>query len=386
MARLLYNVYTVSIKNKSKRDKIKLLKSEKDSYALLKSSHISFSSTDGISYPDIVIDNLLQSSFVYVATITQDQVYCLIYIDHQIVFSGLLYEKEVTSKLKLYKSRMSIDVKYYSYKYTFAGIDSDKVEKIEYDIVASADKSKYELKPSKHAIEKLQQPLILSIISVVGVIIVIASCSVYHYCQSEKKYQQQIKVSQTTIDLWKGYRQSVQGAAIDSEVSAIFSEAMPIFTLGGTAIKQLSYSNQSLTIDLANFNHPAMRLQDFADDYHFNLQKLTANELVLEKPISNLSLLQPNTIMNADRVKAWLIDQLSDTAGSMSISFHNDSNFQNYKIIEGQLTVNALPISVLESRLRCLHNYPIRLTAMKGYVSLGSYTGEIEVNIVGGVS
>ncbi len=386
MIKLLYDIYSVSTKGKSRREKIKLLDSESSSYALLQKNHISFASSDGVSYPDVVIDALGADSFVYIANIAALKSYLLIYINNEIVYSSVLQPKEIKSKLLLYKSRLKNNILYYSYDFDMANlVDNIEVKQLDYNLADEADQSAYCLKSVDKAKRQLQKPIYLTIKCVVAAIVVIGGYTMYQQYEARQALIHDMHITQKQIDLWKGYRHAVAGSAVNNELSKLFAAVETSSQLGNTAVKKFNYTNQQLQLVLANFNMPTMRLQDWAKQHQFTMGQIQPNEISFNKQLSVPVVHQQNQIRNADRLQAWFSDTLNSESTFITLTFNGQQKFSNYKQVNAHLQVQQMPESVLVSLFKKMHNYPIRLTNIQGYTTLGSFTGSIDLRLIGGL-
>lgn len=386
MATMLYDIYTISIKGKSWREKLAVLNNEADSYALLTAQHISFASTDGVSYADMVIDDLALASFIYVEAVNDTDVYLLIYLDAEILFSGLLSLKQLKAKLLLYKSRLhEMDSCYVSGAVELSWFEKE-IKATEGRLSDRHDCRDYRLQTVAKAKAVLKRPLYRSVQLAAAAILVVITGVGYHKYKVSQALLQQEQATQKSIDLWAGYRAAVKGSAIDVELAQVFNAINQSTLLGDTAVKSFAYQKGQLTLVLASFNHPIENIQQWSVVHGFKLSAIKQSTLTLDKSLTVPLVSSKDNIMNAEDVQVYLLDQLHAEGDLLKVDYDAVLPHENYRLITGKFTAQGISIAELEQKMHQLHDLPLRLDSIKGYISDGQFTGLIRFRLVGGLS
>ncbi len=385
MIDLIYDIYSVSIKGKTRKEILKLIKHENLSYILLGKDRVSFSRSKGVSFPDLLISKINKPSFIFVKNVEKFKSYLMIYISEEIVFSGVVNNNEIEKKLEINRSKINDKLHYftegYSVQFNFLAVRKEITTPTK-----KSELSPYQLMDISSLRNRLSGPTKYIVFFSIILVLVVAASLAFHEYNLHKKALAYQRLAHRIIDVWKNYRQELSGELFSNRVTQIFNAIEPVLQLPDTSIKSLQYKQKELTINLYNFGYPAVYLQGWAKSNHFNLVDITENGIKLSKFISTQKSKYPFTIMSAKSVKAWLIDQINQRKNFMRVIFTGDKLHGNYQVISGQIDFSGSSISGFKMLLTRMSNLPLKLTAMSGSITLDSFTGNIEFNIIGGLS
>ena len=152
------------------------------------------------------------------------------------------------------------------------------------------------------------------------------------------------------------------------------------------AIGSFSYSQNQLSINISLFGASVTHLQDWAKKNDYQLG-MNAKILSLSKTLSfdqnDNQKNKSQIIMNVARVAGSVMDIVNQLGPGISTSVQKIEDKAHYKIISLTIYFERQPLTVVNSFCSLLKPYPIYLSSMKGEVSLGNYSGEMNVNILG---
>lgn len=382
MANILYQLYNVPLSSSLNKDVNKELKKQPFRYALVRGNRISFSNKPGLSFQDICIDQINESSFVFISKQKNNKLFLLIYVKNTVIFSGLTEENQLENIINLYKSKVPDDTEYFvdHFHKQFDFLTLSKP--FSPTLTGIEENTNYVLIDIKTISEKMNQRYRLIAIGTILIALVIGLCYMVGQYISYRKHQAEMDKQQEVLNIWKGYDEAIQGSALNTELNSVIHSIRTATTLPSTAVKKINYTGPSLTIHLANANYPTMLLNTWAEKHRFFVTDFNANSITLHKTIQ-ITAAQPKGIMNAIKIKAWLIDQLHMQFPRIIVTFNGTEQKSNFCIIPITLSFENTPIAIITQFFDQTHNLPLRLTTLDGSVTLGNFTGTISFNVIG---
>lgn len=386
MSKIIYDIYSVSIKDKSKKQVNKLLKNESASYAYIGKKHISFFASSGTSLADYVIDIANKESFVFICKHDSGKLYLLIYQNQEISYSGLLFESEIHEKLSLYQNILGNETTVYCHdcavEIKFDHLPQELPE--EFDL--SDISKRYQLKSAAQILSSKQtfRKILTRTLSVA--VIVIASTAYYFHYQKQIELERQAKAEKKVVDIWKPYRQAMQFPYPSMEINNFNKELNILRKLPQCSISNFTYQSGSISAQMANFGYPIQRLLNWAQQSDVNVSDIdTAGfKASLYKSTKNED--RGNQIMSVQAVQYWVMDYISNIfdGSNYNLSFNdNSSSGSIFTSKTFSLNLTNFPLKTLASRFVAFNKYPIKLSEITGSVTLGQFNGSITFKIIG---
>lgn len=383
----LFDTYSIALSNKSRRSILDVLDRELCRYAYVADNHITLSNIAGSSHTDAVIKSINSDSFVYIEGVTEDRSFLLVISENEILFSGMINDKDIETKLLLYKLRMTGDFKVHLYnritslseEYVTNILDETFTDKIKSNVCQLID-----IKDIKY---KLNKPVLLLKIGLLIIAIIIASVFFFTNYENEQREKAQEQQAQQVVDTWHNYREALHQPAMDTSFDALNKSIRPLRTLGRTPLTHFSFKRRSLTAKLSDFSMPAMYFTSWAKNHHFRVTSVTPKEFDIRKTVSIKTERKNNIIFVAQDVEYKLMDDTKALNNkNISISFDQASQNSNYETIEFKLNISKEPMIYIQQLLHQYHRYPLQLDGVDGDLNRGLFTGTISAHIIGGLS
>ena len=327
MTNILYQLYNVPITSTSNKNISREIKKNNFSYALIKDNHISFSNKEGVSYQDVVIDKANARSFIYMSEIKHERIFLLIYINKVIVYSGMVNKAEIENKLDLYKSKYTNETNYYVHNFDVDFSFLPPKVLLNPKINSHLNDVQYKVNQISEIKRDLNKPYRVLGMGFALVLLVIIAVSLYNKYEDFQRSRQAKVLVMKEVDHWNAYRMALKGPAIDTEVTNVFRQIKRSLLLPNTAIKKISYNNHLLIIELVNFRYPTSLLETWAKHNNYRMTAYDEANVTLQKHIQ-VKDISDGTIINANDVKAWLIDCVKRHDPEMAISFSNNKCIQ----------------------------------------------------------
>lgn len=386
MQQLIYDVYSVSTKGKSKSQINKLLKSESRSFAYIASNHISFFSRTGVSFSDFLINKIAKDSFLYISGKDADNAYLLVYLNKEIVYSGRLAKESVKEKINLFKTSMLEGTQVYVRECDFdIGIDHANTIAAE-DYTKQALKSRFVLKSvaqiiaARNAMRKvLVRVAILAIIATAG------TMYYFHYEQQQAALRA-AEANKQIVDTWKNYHQAMQFANPSDELAAAIKQLNHVreVALPADMISKFDYQSGSLEVDFVNNGQPIQRINAWAHSKKIQLSDLSSETFKVSAPVEVKSTDRSRHIMSLQDVSAWLQDYyVTFPKQGLEYTAEDGISADHYQTQKFSLEVDKLPLSILSARIKVLDKLPIKLTDISGELSTGQFSGTINFQAIG---
>ena len=382
---ILYDTYSISTKGKSKKEILSLLADELASYGYVSDKHISVSKISGYSFVDMVINEVQQESFLFITQTKDNKCYLLIYIDENILFSGEIKKFEIETKLALYAYQLNEHIVFYHDKYNGNCLNGKETQKISPKIYDENNLELFKLESVIKIRAGMASPVNL-IIWLVGIValLIIGAVIVRQINQSDIKLAMETKTTQVQ-DPWLQYRQAIKQPKAYTTINDIFLNTNDLRAVGQIAIKSITFMNNEITVDIANFGHSSFNFVLWSGHHHYKIKNYNSNSFELTKGLTPRLLMDDNKIMLVDQVKQRLIDrinQLNDP--NITIAFPNDATREsNFTTMDCELNLGQIPIRQITDLLKRLERYPIVATKLSGSTTLGTFTGSIELKIIG---
>ena len=389
---ILYDTYSIPTKGKSKKQVLSILENEAASYAYIAEDHVSIGKSVGYSFIDMIVNEIKQSSFVYIGEIEEGNYYLLIIIDNQTLFSGEIKSFDIEAKLSLYELLLNDSVVFYLHKFTASCIDDREIKQIRPDIYDEYNLKPYKLVSVDEIRSSLGSPLGLIVWFLLAIVIVIISFSVFNKIKARNAYVEAQYNSVHVSDPWADYRKSMNQPKAYATVNKTFKSISDIRDVGQIAINNFSYSGKTITIKAANFGRSIFNFYPWAKKHNYRIEKYSPNSFDMVKNISLKNAVYDDKIMIANQVKMKIIDQINQLRnalkGGVSISFNQNgydgTTDENYEDIAFTMSVSNMPILQIIKLFKGFEIYPIFATKFSGSITLGNFTGAINLNIIGG--
>lgn len=383
----LFDTYSIAIISKSRRSILDALDREMCRYAYIANNHITLSNISGLSHTDAVIKSIDSQSFGYIEGVTEDRSFLLVVGENEILFSGMINNKEIDSKLSLYKLRMSDNFTVHIYNSHITLSEKYTTETLPESFENKIKDNACQLIDIKEIKSKLNKSVLLLKAGLFILTLLVLSIYLFTNYENNKQAIKQAKQERQIVDAWHDYRESLHQPAIDSSFDSLDKNIRPLRTLGRTPLTHFSFNGQSLSAKLSDFSMPAMYFTSWAKDHHFYVTTVTPTEFSVRKSVFTRTGRKNNIIFDALDVEYKLMDDIKSLNNkNINILFAKENRHINYETIAFTINIKNQPMLYIKQLLHQYHQYPVALNNVDGNLNRGLFTGRISAQITGGLS